>query len=240
MSPATVAPPARRDEEAARPAAAPRRRSLACNLLLPVGMTPYPAVFDVTPPARFDRLQLALRVVISVLLGLVNISLGWIFLVLYFALPATAAILVAGKGPATYLDRYGPTLTRALRWLLSFQAYMIFLTDRFPLPGKDEESLIRYEVRPLGTPTPGSALGRLLTSIPEVVALLVVGIAGCIAYVVSFFTVLFAGTVPAPILALQRGLLRWQARLLAYHASLVDVAPPFAVEGDSETPTLAR
>ena len=53
-------------------------------------------------------------------------------------------------GAEHYLGKTGPAIVRVIRWLLSFQAYMSFLTDRFPT---GEESLVRYEVAATGTPT---------------------------------------------------------------------------------------
>jgi hypothetical protein len=42
------------------------------------------------------------------------------------------------------------------------------------------------------------------------------------------------------ILSFQRGVLRWQARLVAYHASLVEEYPPFSFEtGDGHGATPA-
>ena len=40
--------------------------------------------------------------------------------------------------------------------------------------------------------------------------------------------ILVRETYPAALYDFQRGVLRWQARLLAYHASLVDEYPPLA------------
>jgi len=49
-------------------------------------------------------------------------------------------------------------------------------------------------------------------------------------------TILIDGKVPRTILAFQRGMLRWNARLWAYHASMVDEYPPFAFEATDATP----
>ncbi len=198
-------------------------------------MTPYPAIFDVSPPARSDRLQLVLRLVICAALGVVGVEGGALVLLLYLALPAAAAVVVQSRGADIYLSRTGPAIVRLLRWLLSFEAYMLFLTDRFPTGA---ETLVRYEVRPAGVPTPGGALLRLLTSLPEAIVLLLLGIVSGLVAFLGALTVLAAEKVPAPLLGFQRGLVRWQARLLAYHASLVDAPPPYALEGGSEDPVL--
>ena len=48
-------------------------------------------------------------------------------------------------------------------------------------------------------------------------------------------TVLFTERIPPSILAFQRGVLRWNARLVAYHASLVEEYPPFALDTDERS-----
>jgi hypothetical protein len=190
-------------------------------------MTAYPAIFDVRPPERFERIQLLLRLLVSIVLGIIGITLGWLFLVAYFALPAAAAIAINAYGADRYLDKVGPAIAGVLRWLLSFEAYMSFLSDRFPT---GEESLVRYQVAPSGTPTPSSALWRLLASLPEAVILAVLSWVSCLVWIASALFVLLTTGIPASLLAFQRGFLRWQARLLAYHASLVEPAPPYALD----------
>jgi hypothetical protein len=54
-------------------------------------------------------------------------------------------------------------------------------------------------------------------------------------WVVAALAVLFGLSMPRSILAFQRGVLRWQARLVAYHASFVVAYPPWSF--DTETPS---
>lgn len=191
-------------------------------------MMPYPVLFDAAAPAKYDRVQLLLRLLILLVLGLVGVSGGWIVLLLYLALPTAAAIVIESSGAEGYLVRTAPGIERMLRWLLSFSAYMVFLTDRFPT---GSTSLVRFEVETTGVPTRNSALMRLLTSLPEAIVLGLLGIvAGFVAFL-SGVCVLFAGEVPDAFIVFQRGCIRWEARLAAYHASLVDVPPPYALDG---------
>jgi len=196
-------------------------------------MSTYPVIFDVSLPTRHDRLQLLVRLLISIVLGIIGISLGWLLLVAYFALPAAAAIAIGSYGVEHYFARTAPAIARVVRWLLSFEAYMSFLTDRFPT---GEESLVRYRVTPAGAPTPADALWRLLASLPEALILAILGWVAGIVWLISLVFVLVTEAVPAGLLGFQRGLLRWQARLLAYHASVVDVAPPYALDTGPEPP----
>lgn len=195
-------------------------------------MMPYPVAFDVRPPERYDRVQLVLRLLILMVLGMVGVSGGWIVLLLYLALPAAAAIVIESRGPDEYLVKTAPGIERILRWLLSFTAYMTFLADRFPA---GPMTLVRFDVTPTGVPTRNGALMRLLTSLPEAIVLAIVGIvAGFVSFVSCLF-VLFTMKVPESLLTFQRGYLRWQARLAAYHASLVDVPPPYELDGRHES-----
>lgn len=195
-------------------------------------MMPYPVVFDVNPPEKFDRMQLLLRLLILMVLGLVGVSAGWVVLLLYLALPAAAAIAIESRGPEEYFARTAPGIERILRWLLSFSAYMTFLSDRFP---SGESTLVRFEVTPTGTPTRNGALMRLLSSLPEALVLAVVAVvAGFVSFLSCLF-VLFTTRVPDGLIVFQRGFLRWEARLAAYHASLVDVPPPYALDGRRES-----
>ena len=118
---------------------------------------------------------------------------------------------------------------QVLRWLLQFSAYMALLVDRFPTDGDTGVTVL---LRPTGTPSIGSALRRLLTSIPSG---LVLGILWCISgilWLIAAVIVVLGGDMPPSIAGFQRGVLRWSARLVAYHASLVEEYPPFAFETD--------
>jgi hypothetical protein len=183
-------------------------------------MRPYPVQLEVTSPARFDRMQLLLRVLISMALGFIGITTGWFKSLLYIVLPVLAAIGI------------GPKAWRPVTWLLSFSAYMLLLTDRFPL---DDDTGVRIEMQPTGHPTPGSALLRLITSLPSAIAWSFLGFVSCVLWFVGAIAILIGGPMPRGILDFQAGFLRWQARLLAYHASLVDEYPPFSF-GERGTP----
>jgi len=187
----------------------------------------YPVQLDVTSPPRYDRVQLALRAVIAIALGCLGVTGGWLMWLLYLALPVIAAVAVSTRGARSYLDELGPRLWHVLRWLLAFWAYMMLLIDRFPTR---EPTGVEVEIQVDGQPTPGSALLRLITSIPSGFVLGLLGIVSWVLVIAGAVMILIERRVPDGILGFQRGVLRWQARLLAYHASLVDEYPPFSFE----------
>jgi len=182
------------------------------------------AVFEVSYPQRFDRVQVVLRVVIIWLAALIGIPF---WLIVYLGFPVLAAVLISQKDGARYLAEDGRRVTGWLRTVVVVIAYLWILTDR--LPGSSEAP-VRFEVEPSGTPTAGSALLRILTAIPSVFVLALLGFVSAIVWVIAAIWILIAESYPASLFGFQRGVVRWTARLLAYLASLVDGYPPFSLD----------
>lgn len=128
-------------------------------------MTSYPVTFTVTRPWKLDRVQLLARVLLLAALSIAGVTVGFVMMLVYLALPAVAAALVAQKGSARFLAEDGPRLTRALVWLQAAFAYLFLLTDRLPLDRPAETA--RLDIDPTGAPTAKDALLRLLTSLPR-------------------------------------------------------------------------
>ena len=189
----------------------------------------YPVVFDVEHPRRYERAQLALRLLVLLLLAALSAPLGWLFGILYLALPAIAAVIISSRGAGGFHSQPSADIVKLLRWVLSFYAYLLLLTDRFP-QWSVPTSLVRFEVTWSGTPTVASALMRLFSTLPYAIVLFVLGCAASVVWGVSVALVLVAGHVPHVFHDFLRGVMRWQARLFAYHASLVDEYPPWSFD----------
>jgi hypothetical protein len=187
-------------------------------------MPAYPVQLEVSSPPRYDRIQLLVRLGIAIALGILGFTQGWLGGLLFVALPVIAACVVSVRGGEHYLTKTGTKLWSALCWLLELSAYMTFITDRPPV---DERKLL-VELHPTGHPSISSALGRIVMSIPSAIALFFVGMLACVLWFVALAAILFTSSVPRSIVEFQTGYLRWQARLLAYHASLVAEYPPFS------------
>jgi hypothetical protein len=84
----------------------------------------------------------------------------------------------------------------------------------------------------------GSALLRILYAIPSLIVLALLGIAGAIVWVVSLVLILVSETYPESFWRFLHGLVGWEARLLAYLASLVDAYPPFSLETRAAAPEM--
>ena len=188
------------------------------------------AVFDVPYPERLERVQVAMRVAILILIGIIGLPIWWI---VYLGLPVLAALMVSQKDGARYLAEDGPRMTGWLRWLVAVTAYLWILTDRLATSG---EQPVRFEVEPSGNPTPGSALLRIVTAIPSAFVLVLLGFVSSIVWVIAAIWVLVGERYPESLFGFQRGVVRWLARLLAYLASLVDAYPPFSLDTKPITP----
>ena len=190
-------------------------------------MTPYPVTFDVvgSMPEKYQRPQVFLRIVVAILLGL-------IMPFVYLGFPILAAIWISQKGSQKFMDEDGPKMTGWLRSLVAYYAYVYMLTDK--LPSDPMEEHVEFDVQRSGSPTVGSALLRLIFSIPSGIVLGILGWVAEILWLVAAVMVLVQETYPEGIYKFMRGSVRWQARLLGYHSSLVDQYPPFALDMEPE------
>jgi len=189
----------------------------------------YPVQLTATPPEHYERVQLLLRLLVCAAIGLLHQSLGSIAGALYLLLPTLAAILISQRGGQGFLARDGGWIGGMLEWLVGLYAYMLFVTDRFPLEA--ETRVVRLRIVNRGTPTLVDALLRLLTSLPHA---LVLGLLALVSSVISFilaFSILFTTRAPRGLCKFQSDFVGWLARFFAYHGSLVDTYPPFALSG---------
>lgn len=191
-------------------------------------MTDYPVTFSVVRPEKFERPQVVLRVLVIIILSILAGALGWILGLVYLVVPVLAAIFISQKGAEKYLAEDGPRMSGWLRWLLALYSYLAILTDRFP--SEKPEEIITFEVRAAGSPTVGSALLRLIYSIPSAFVLALLSIVSAVIWVIAVIMILVQENYPEGMYNFQLGVMRWEARLLGYHASLVEPYPPFALD----------
>ena len=183
----------------------------------------YPVTFDIDRPPVFERGHVFLRIALLILIGWLVHPAG----LLWIGLPVLAAVLVAQKGGRRYVDEDGPAVARALNWIVGFAAYIALLTDELP---QRDAGVVRFAVEPEGTPTVPSALLRFVYAIPNVVVLAVLTWIGAIVWTIAMVLVFITGSYPESWWHFLRGIVAWDARLMAYLASLVDRYPPFSLE----------
>ena len=188
----------------------------------------YPVTFSVARPDKFERTQVALRVLVIIILSILAGALGWILALVYLVVPVLAAIFISQKGAEKYLAEDGPRMSGWLRWLLALYSYLAILTDRFP--SEKPEEIITFQVRTGGSPTVGTALLRLIYSIPSALVLALLSIVSAVIWVIAVIMILVQENYPEGMYNFQLGVMRWEARLLGYHASLVEQYPPFAFD----------
>jgi hypothetical protein len=186
-------------------------------------------VVEVERPPTFQRAHVFLRIALLVVVGWLGHPWG----LLWLGLPVVASILVSQQGGRRYLDENGPTLTRALNWLLDLVAYLALLTDELP---RQDDHPVHLEVERSGSPTVGSALLRILYAIPSLIVLAILGLVGAFVWLVALVVVLVTERNPEGLWGFLLALVRWEARLLAYLTSLVDEYPPFTLETNHYPP----
>lgn len=194
----------------------------------------YPVIFDPVRPERFDRAQVLLRLVVLFIFS----SIGSVGSLLYFGFPVLAAIMISGKGGQRFMEEDAPRVAGWLHWIAAVGSYVSFLSDRFPT--ERPETAARLEVTPSGIPTVGTAVLRIITSIPSLLVFLLLGVISLFVWVVAAIWVLVLARYPDVLYGYQRAVVRWGARLLAYHASIVDRYPPFAIDTKAETTSRRR
>jgi Domain of unknown function (DUF4389) len=194
---------------------------------------PYPVTFEVVgappgPPA--GRPHVLVRVALLIVIGWVVHPIG----LLWLGIPVVTAILLSQKGGRRYLDEDGPRVTRVLQWILGLVAYIALVTDE--LPGSDRHP-VRVVVERSGSPTVGSVLLRIVYAIPNLIVFAIFAFVGAIVWVIAVIFVLLNEKYPENLWRFLRGLVRWEACLFAYLASLVEPYPPFTLE--TSTPSRA-
>ena len=188
-------------------------------------MPTYPVTFDVARPERMGRAHVFLRILIVILASWIAGS-GDGFGLIYHGLPVVAAILIAQKGER-YLPECSEGMTKALAFIVGLLAYIALLTDELPGAG---HGVIRFEIAPSGSPTVGSALWRILKAIPSAFVLALLGVVSWFVWVIATIFILIGERYPEGLWTFQRGVVRWQARLLGYLASLIESYPPFSFD----------
>lgn len=194
----------------------------------------YPVTLTAPRPERFDRVQVLVRLLVLVALGMLHRTGSGLLGLVYFVLPVAAAIQISQKGGLRFLESDRRWITSVIQWVVALYGYLMFVTDRFPLESRHLP--LHVSAVPSGSPGAGRALLRIVTSIPHALVLGLLGIGAALVGFVIAVVVLLTERCPPALHAFQRDVLGWLARLLAYHASLIDEYPPFALTSGGHPP----
>lgn len=189
-------------------------------------MSIHPVHLRIERAPRLERIHVVIRLVLLVAIGLIGMSS--VYWMLYLGLPAVVAGIVLQRGGATFLMKEGPRVVRVLRWLTGAYAYLWLLTDVLPSfepIGPGGPGSVDFEVVIGGTPSGPSALLRIVYSLPALVLAALLSIAASVLWLVGAGFVLVRERMPARIADFLAMTLRYQARLVAYHLSLVERYP---------------
>ena len=187
--------------------------------------TTYPVSFDLERPETMSRAHVFLRIVLMILVSWITGSSGGVGLV-YLGVPVVAAILIARKGGDRYLTGDGVRVTGWLAFIVGLLAYLALLTDE--LPGGTRRS-VHFEIVRSGSPTAGSALWRIVKVIPSAFILFLISLISSIVSLIAAVSILVTERYPERLWNFQRGVVRWEARLLSYLASLIETYPPYSL-----------
>ena len=191
-------------------------------------MNSYPITFDVDRPSTMSRGHVFLRLLLVLLLSCVIGAGGGLFLI-YLVVPVAAAIFIARMGGDRYVVENGERTSRWLAKIVGLLAYLAFLTDE--LPG--DNASVQLRVISSGSPTVSSALTRLVRAIPSALVLALLSIISGIVGFIAALSILILGRCPKGCWRFQLGIVRWEARLLGYLASVVETYPPFSLDTQS-------
>jgi hypothetical protein len=201
-------------------------------------MTRYPVQYAVRRPERFTRLQLAVRVVAFIALGMIGLSFGAVLAFAYLALPVYAASRLSGEDGARYVTEDGPRVIAGLRWLAAVCAWAGLVADK--LPGRRPEETVTLSVAASPRPELAGAVARVVTGLPSALVLGLLCWIGGLVWLWAAITVLVKERVGDGAFRYLEGLQRWSVRLLAYQASLVDEYPPFSFDSSPPPPSEER
>jgi len=196
----------------------------------------YGVTYDIAPQERYDRVQVAIRIGILIVLSILGGAFGWLPGLVYIGIPVLAAILISQRGAQRYVDESEQNISLWLRYVAAFYSYMLLLTDKFPT--EDPAQIVRFEPAPSGEPTPGGVLIRIILVIPHGIVLALLGIVAGLLLLIAAIAVLIQESYPRGIFDFLRGYMRWHARVAVYMAGLVQEYPPFAFDTGDEVPRL--
>ena len=188
----------------------------------------YPVGIEIEQSDEFDRMGALLRILAYILTGWV-LSAG-LMLVIFLSVPLVTGLLIARATPRGFYDRYGGTYVRILRTTTAIYAWLLFVTDRFPVWAEDRP--VTVAMRQLPSPTVGEAILRTLLVIPHVLLWSFLDLIGHIFAVGAFVWIIFTGRPPEIVKKINVAISAYFGRMLAYYLSLVDRYPPFTFDLD--------
>jgi hypothetical protein len=208
----------------------------------------YPVTLTVAFPERLSRLTTFFRLfmVIPQVFVFIFISIaGWFIVFLSWW-----AILFTARYPDVFFN----FVVWWLRWGTRLSGYAFFLTDKYPpFSGREEAgypvilgverperlsrltSFFRFPIIPMPTFTMGKGWGiqwspgaGMPMTIPHVIVLYFLSIAGIVILFLSWWAILFTAKYPKVFFDFITWWFRWETRVYGYSYLVTDKYPPFS------------
>jgi hypothetical protein len=185
----------------------------------------YPLRYDVEYPERLSRWLIFVKWLLAIPHFLILYALGAVAYVIIFI--AWFAILFTGRYPEGLFK----FVVGIYRWNANLSAYLALMRDEYP-PFSMEAG--RYPVTlEMDYPERLSRwliFVKWLLVIPNVIVLMVLGLAYYVTLIIAWFAILFTGRYPIGLFGFGVGVNRWGLRVSAYAFYLfTDKYPPFSL-----------
>jgi hypothetical protein len=190
----------------------------------------YPVQLDLESPLEVARWRPLVHWLLAIPHIIVVQVLGSVQSVLIVI--AWFAILFTGSIPKGLFD----FMAMILRYQWRTSSYVFFMRESYPPFAFDAQNMdpgddpARVSVEYPERLSRGLIFIKWLLVIPNVIALLFVGIGAFFVGIASFFAVLFTGRWPAAMRNYLVGTSRWSTRASAYFYLMTDVYPPFSLQ----------
>jgi hypothetical protein len=185
----------------------------------------YPLRFEVEYPGQLNRWLPLVKWLLAIphfliVYALVNVA-SVIHLIAFFA------ILFTTKYPRPLFE----FVVNIYRWQANVHAYIGLMRDEYPPFSWDPGQYpVTYETDYPDQLNRWLPLVKWLLAFPHYVALVFLGIAALVVWVIAFFAILFTQQFPRGMFDFNVGVLRWYNRVNAYVYFMRDEYPPFSVK----------
>jgi Domain of unknown function (DUF4389) len=192
----------------------------------------YPATFEVDRPDRIANWRPLVQWLLAIPHLLILNALQTVSRVV--AVVSWFAIVFTGKLP----DGLARLQCLYIRYNNRTIAYAGFLRDEYPpfaydtvAPEPGDYPPVRTAFAPELDDRNRVTVGfRLILAIPQIIVVLLLGVAAIVVWLISLFAVLFTGRWPGGLRTFVVGVMRWATRVEAYVGLLTDRYPPFSLE----------
>jgi len=187
--------------------------------------TSYPLRYDVEYPERLSRWLIFVKWLLGIPHFLILYALGAVAYVIMII--AWFAILFTGRYPQGLFN----FVVGVYRWNANVGAYLVLMRDDYP-PFSMEAGRypVTFEVDYPERLSRWLIFVKWLLVIPNVIVLMVVGLAYYVTLIVAWFAILFTGHYPEGLFHFGVGVQRWGLRVSAYAFYLfTDKYPPFSL-----------